>query len=65
MSGKGASGTGKGSSAAGGGGGGKTEMTKDASARIQSAEARHSGGPVEKGGFASRAQVHYLEMLYV
>ncbi len=38
-------------------GGKSTPMDKDASARIQSAEAKKGGGGVEKGGFASRAQV--------
>ncbi len=38
-------------------GGKSTPMDKDAAARIQSAEARKGGGGVEKGGFASRAQV--------
>jgi hypothetical protein len=32
-------------------------MDKDAAARIQAAEAKASGGGVEKGGFAARAQV--------
>lgn len=32
-------------------------MTPDAAARIQSAEARASGGGVQKGSFAARAQV--------
>jgi hypothetical protein len=41
----------------GGGGGGHTPMTGDAASRIQSAEARASGGTVESGGFAARAQV--------
>ena len=34
-----------------------TPMTSDAAARIQAAEAKAGGGGVEKGGFASRAQV--------
>lgn len=35
----------------------KTPMTGDAASRIQSHEAKASGGGVEKAGFASRAQV--------
>eukprot|EP01025_Chloroclados_australasicus_P006084 TRINITY_DN1199_c0_g2_i1.p3 TRINITY_DN1199_c0_g2~~TRINITY_DN1199_c0_g2_i1.p3 ORF type:complete len:133 (-),score=17.46 TRINITY_DN1199_c0_g2_i1:78-476(-) len=35
---------------------GKTPMSKDAASRIQSNEAKQSGGKVSKGGFASRAQ---------
>ena len=34
----------------------KTEMDKEAAARIQSAEAKKNDGKVEKGGFAARAQ---------
>ena len=34
----------------------KTPMTKDAAARIQSAEAKENDGKVVKGGFAARAQ---------
>ena len=34
----------------------KTPMTSDAAARIQSDEAKKSGGGVESGGFASRSQ---------
>ena len=34
----------------------KTEMDKEAAARIQSAEAKKNDGKVEKGGFAPRAQ---------
>ncbi len=33
-----------------------TPMTTDAAARIQSNEAKQSGGGVQSGGFASRAQ---------
>ena len=34
----------------------KTEMDKDAAARIQSTEAKKNDGKVEKGGFAAHAQ---------
>ena len=34
----------------------KTEMDKEAAARIQSAEAKKNDGKVEKGGFAAHAQ---------
>lgn len=34
----------------------KNPMTTEAAARIQSAEAKQSGGGVQSGGFASRAQ---------
>lgn len=34
----------------------KNPMTKDASSRIQSSEAKQHGGGVPKGSFASRAQ---------
>ena len=33
----------------------KTEMDKEAAARIRSAEAKKNDGKVEKGGFAARA----------
>lgn len=36
--------------------GGKAAMTPVAAARIQSAQAKASGGAVAKGSFASRAQ---------
>jgi hypothetical protein len=39
------------------GGGRRTLMTREAASRIQSAEARRSGGTVKSGGFAARAQV--------
>ena len=34
----------------------KNPMTKEASSRIQSSEAKQHGGGVEKGSFSSRAQ---------
>jgi len=37
-------------------GGQKTPMTKDASARIQSTQAKQHGGQTEKGSFPARAQ---------